>query len=156
MRLASSMLPRYRVTPKPRVLAEGTFSHLLVIMKGRWMVWEEPVSWSMFEPCEESNLLCSSKFGLVRLIERFFISNSTVSASIGSISFNFCKCPFVSGSNMLPRKLYTRAKSGMAASSTRLCERRKNWEYVWRRWDTNDTTTVNNINATRGKYGSRR
>jgi hypothetical protein len=42
----------------------------------------------------------------------------TVSTSIGSIAFNLCKCPLVSGSNILPRKLYTRAKSGMAACVT--------------------------------------
>jgi hypothetical protein len=80
----------------------------------------------------------------------------TVSASIGSISFKVCKCPFVSGSNMLPRKLYTRAKSGMAASFTEMWRGEKRSENPEDDGGMNDTTTVDYTNATRGKYKNRR
>lgn len=55
---------------------------------------------------------------------------------------------------MLPRKLYTRAKSGMAASFTRI-GRGERSQYVSELRGTNDTTTVDNINATsKRKYNS--
>lgn len=52
----------------------------------------------------------------------------TVSTSIGSISFSFCKWPLVFGSNTLPMKLYTWTKSGITAETKNIYDLSWKWK----------------------------
>lgn len=69
-----------------------------------------------------SSIFHNQEMTLYVTIDQHDIRLHTVSTSIGSIFFSFCRWPEVFGSKTLPMKRYTWEKSGRTASNKRALE----------------------------------